>query len=90
MFYFCPRSPMLYVIHRRNAELTYQGVRTASFIWRPMAEFARGNLFEADVQGLANTVNTLLVHAWNDRKRESFAMEHIQVAWNRLRDEGWL
>ena len=24
-FYFCPRSPMLYVIHRRNAELTYQG-----------------------------------------------------------------
>lgn len=24
-FYFCPRSPMLYVIHRRNSELTYQG-----------------------------------------------------------------
>ncbi len=24
-FYFCPRSPMLFVIHRRNAELTYQG-----------------------------------------------------------------
>ena len=23
-FYFCPRSPMLYVIHCRNAELTYQ------------------------------------------------------------------
>lgn len=24
-FYFCPRSPMLYVIHRRNSELTYHG-----------------------------------------------------------------
>jgi hypothetical protein len=24
-FYFCPRSPMLYVIHRRNSELSYQG-----------------------------------------------------------------
>lgn len=24
-FYFCPRSPMLYVIHRRNSELSYKG-----------------------------------------------------------------
>jgi hypothetical protein len=24
-FYFCPRSPMLYVIHRRNDELAYKG-----------------------------------------------------------------
>lgn len=24
-FYFCPRSPMLYVIHRRNEGLTYHG-----------------------------------------------------------------
>ena len=24
-FYFCPRSPMLYVIHRRNPELSYTG-----------------------------------------------------------------
>lgn len=24
-FYFCPRSPMLFVIHRRNSELRYQG-----------------------------------------------------------------
>jgi hypothetical protein len=24
-FYFCPRSVMLYLIHRRNAELAYQG-----------------------------------------------------------------
>lgn len=24
-FYFCPRSVMLYLIHRRNPELTYQG-----------------------------------------------------------------
>lgn len=27
-FYFCPRSVMLYLIHRRNAELTYQGGQT--------------------------------------------------------------
>lgn len=24
-FYFCPRSPMLFVIHRKNSELEYQG-----------------------------------------------------------------
>ena len=27
-FYFCPRSVMLYLIYRRNAELTYQGGQT--------------------------------------------------------------
>ena len=27
-FYFCPRSVMLYLIHRRNAELAYQGGQT--------------------------------------------------------------
>ena len=27
-FYFCPRSVMLYLIHRRNAELTYRGGQT--------------------------------------------------------------
>lgn len=27
-FYFCPRSVMLFLIHRQNAELTYQGGQT--------------------------------------------------------------
>ena len=31
-----------------------------------------------------------LVHAWNDRKRETFAGAHIEVAWNRLSQSGWL
>ena len=30
------------------------------------------------------------VHAWNDRKRKIMKPEHIQVAWNRLHDLGWL
>lgn len=30
------------------------------------------------------------VHAWNDRKRRIMKPEHIQVAWNRLHDRGWL
>lgn len=27
---------------------------------------------------------------WNDRKRRLFKPAHIQLAWERLRDEGWL
>jgi O-acetyl-ADP-ribose deacetylase (regulator of RNase III) len=30
------------------------------------------------------------VHAWNDRKRKIVKAEHIQVAWNRLLEQGWL
>ena len=30
------------------------------------------------------------VHAWNVRKRKIMKPEHIQVAWNRLQDLGWL
>jgi O-acetyl-ADP-ribose deacetylase (regulator of RNase III) len=33
---------------------------------------------------------TVLVHAWNDRKRDSFPKQHIEVAWTRLVDTGWL
>lgn len=33
---------------------------------------------------------TSLVHEWNDRKRGSFASEHIEVAWTRLKCEEWL
>lgn len=32
----------------------------------------------------------VLVHAWNDRKRDSFPMQHIEVAWDRLATRGWL
>ncbi len=30
------------------------------------------------------------VHDWNDRKRAMFRPAHIRVAWERLRDRGWL
>ena len=30
------------------------------------------------------------LHCWNDRKRKMFKPEHIQIAWNRLREQGWL
>lgn len=30
------------------------------------------------------------VHKWNDRKRAMFRAEHIQIAWNRLQEQGWL
>jgi hypothetical protein len=33
---------------------------------------------------------TELVHSWNDRKRDSFPRQHIEVAWKRLIDTGWL
>jgi hypothetical protein len=31
-----------------------------------------------------------LVHGWNERKRKMFPAEHIHVAFQRLRDEGWI
>lgn len=30
------------------------------------------------------------VHAWNTRKQQVFTAHHVSVAWNRLRDQGWL
>ena len=30
------------------------------------------------------------VHEWSERKRKTFSPEHITLAWNRLRDGGWL
>jgi O-acetyl-ADP-ribose deacetylase (regulator of RNase III) len=30
------------------------------------------------------------VHEWSERKRTTFSPEHITLAWNRLRDGGWL
>lgn len=31
-----------------------------------------------------------MVHAWNPRKRDSFASEHISIAWDRLSETAWL
>lgn len=33
---------------------------------------------------------TYLLHNWNDRKARMFKPSHIAIAWQRLRDEGWL
>jgi len=33
---------------------------------------------------------TALIHAWNDRKRASFPQAHIDSAWKRLTETGWL
>jgi len=30
------------------------------------------------------------VHSWNDRKRKMLQAPHITVAWNRLREDGWI
>jgi O-acetyl-ADP-ribose deacetylase (regulator of RNase III) len=30
------------------------------------------------------------VHAWSDHKKRTFRQEHIQVAWQRLREQQWL
>ena len=30
------------------------------------------------------------VHGWNERKRQMFGCEHIEIAWRQLCDQGWL
>lgn len=35
------------------------------------------------------SIATECVHVWNDRKRSLFAAEHIQLAWNRLKQLAW-
>lgn len=32
----------------------------------------------------------IAVRQWNDRKRTMFKPEHIEIAWNRLNEQGWL
>jgi O-acetyl-ADP-ribose deacetylase (regulator of RNase III) len=39
----------------------------------------------SDLNGLIATV-----HQWSERKREKFPPRHIEIAWKRLRSEGWL
>ena len=31
-----------------------------------------------------------MAHAWNDRKKELLKSDHIRIAWDRLKEEGWL
>lgn len=40
----------------------------------------------------ASNVNVAIAdtHQWNDRKKKLLAADHIQVAWTRLKDQGWL
>ena len=33
---------------------------------------------------------TTRVHAWNERKRTIFEPRHVRIAWDRLREHGWL
>jgi O-acetyl-ADP-ribose deacetylase (regulator of RNase III) len=35
------------------------------------------------------SVATECVHAWNERKKSLFAAEHVQLAWNRLKQQAW-
>jgi hypothetical protein len=30
------------------------------------------------------------VREWNERKRELMQAAHVEIAWNRLLDEGWI
>ncbi len=43
-------------------------------------------------EGVSNDPESVVraVHGWNDRKRRIMKPEHIQVAWSRLQDLGWL
>jgi hypothetical protein len=43
-------------------------------------------------EGTPNDLAAIIhaVHQWSDRKRISMKPEHIEVAWKRLQDQGWL
>jgi O-acetyl-ADP-ribose deacetylase (regulator of RNase III) len=45
-----------------------------------------------DPDTLASTLDeaVLAVHSWNERKRDIMKRSHIEAAWNRLREDGWL
>jgi O-acetyl-ADP-ribose deacetylase (regulator of RNase III) len=43
---------------------------------------------EAAKQGASVAVER--VHEWSERKRKTFSPEHIELAWNRLSEGGWL
>jgi len=30
------------------------------------------------------------VHGWNERKRQLMQPAHVEIAWNRLAEEGWI
>jgi len=41
--------------------------------------------------GARNSVGqaVVLVHSWNNRKKENLKAEHLAIAWARLKDQGW-
>jgi O-acetyl-ADP-ribose deacetylase (regulator of RNase III) len=45
-------------------------------------------IHEAGIRTLDDAIKA--VHNWNSRKRAVLSKEHIQVAWQRLIDQGWL
>jgi O-acetyl-ADP-ribose deacetylase (regulator of RNase III) len=53
----------------------------ATVHWLSQEDPAVKNDYQAAVRGFEN---------WNQRKREHFRPEHIQTAWERLRQQGWL
>ena len=81
----CTRKPTLQRFHR--VEKLMEGFETAyglellsSVHWVAKHEASPARTPDEAVQ---------LIHAWNDRKRESFPAPHIDVAWNRLDSAGW-
>jgi hypothetical protein len=53
----------------------------ATVHWLSQEDPTVNNDYHRAVQGFA---------AWNKRKREHFRPEHIQIAWERLQQQGWL
>jgi O-acetyl-ADP-ribose deacetylase (regulator of RNase III) len=43
---------------------------------------------EPFVQSLAEALRA--VHGWNERKRQLMQPAHVEIAWNRLAEEGWI
>lgn len=76
------------VVHFERVEELIEGFETAygmellgSVHWVAKYELPPAKSVEEAVE---------LVHAWNPRKRHSFASEHIAVAWERLAQSAWL
>lgn len=43
-----------------------------------------------DVSVMSSADAVVAVHQWNARKRNLMSPQHINIAWNRLQDSGWL
>ena len=53
----------------------------ATVLWLSQEDPVVKNDYRAAVRGF---------ETWNQRKREHFRPEHIQIAWDRLHEQGWL